>query len=390
MTDIDKFVHDQLSVWPQVAARYRELKHLSPGSIPFGSLPESGPCPLCRENHMPMQHTLPFEGRKGRKYDILVNRDPVFLNHLVIARDIHSPQTIWHRFPDMLDLAEQLPNYVVYYSSPAGTSVPGHAHFHAWPKGYIPMERTADNLFRSHSLPSQLELVLTVRDARMYHYNSSAEGVFMLRAQTSKSLAKAFYRLLDCLNLFAEQQEPGFYVLAYCTEGEYRAVVKVEGDQKTLLWRLVRTQPRLEVCIASGEEIVFEVISDGAGPQKVSYREGRIDYGGVLYDNLVFEAKTISTLFAEPSFIIYKDGETLQYAGSLSFVVSDGRVQAINGIGLEDYLVGVLGPLNPGCEDAIEARRKVLADSPQPYRGLLAGIDDTAARIAVDATWGQV
>ncbi len=27
--DIDKFVHDQLSVWPAVAAKYRALKSLS-------------------------------------------------------------------------------------------------------------------------------------------------------------------------------------------------------------------------------------------------------------------------------------------------------------------------------------------------------------------------
>ena len=70
----------------------------------------------------------------------------------------------------------------------------------------------------------------------------------------------------------------------------------------------MRTQPRLEVGICAAAEIGFEIISDGAGPQKVSYREGKIDYNGVLYDELVFEAVTISTLFAEPSFLIYDAG----------------------------------------------------------------------------------
>ena len=115
-TDIDKFVHDQLSVWPAVAAKYRALKSARTRTLPMGGILvtlQSNPgrlpifdhgCPLCEENYMEHQHTLPFEGRKGRKYNILVNRAPIFPNHLVITRDIHTPQTIWHRFPDMFSI----------------------------------------------------------------------------------------------------------------------------------------------------------------------------------------------------------------------------------------------------------------------------------------------
>ena len=125
-----------------------------------------------------------------------------------------------------------------------------------------------------------------------------------------------------------------------------------EKQEERLLWRLVRTQPRIEVGIMSGPEIAFEIISDGAGPQKVSYREGKIDYNGTLYDELVFEAPTISTLFAEPSFILY--GVTIgvdfhwqrqqdqQFAGTLKFIVDAGKVVAVNVIGVEDYLLSVI------------------------------------------------
>ena len=160
-TDIDKFVHDQLSVWPEVAAKYRALKSAETRTLPLkgmlvtlqsnpGRLPifDHG-CPLCEENYMAHQHTLPFEGRKGRRYNILVNRAPIFPNHLVITRDTHVPQTIWHRFPDMLDLAASLEGYIVFYNSPnSGTTVPGHAHFQACPKGYMPLERAADRILR--------------------------------------------------------------------------------------------------------------------------------------------------------------------------------------------------------------------------------------------------
>lgn len=429
-TDIDKFVHDQLSVWPAVAAKYRSLKSTRTRTLPFGGILvtlQSNPgrlpvfdhgCPLCEENYMEHQHTLPFEGRKGRKYNILVNRAPIFPNHLVITRDIHAPQTIWHRFPDMLDLAQLLEGYIVFYNSPkSGTSVPGHAHFQACPKGYMPLERAAERLLRAvaaandtRSVPGmseELEFVASVRDAQLFHYKKFHRGIFMLRATTPKSMAKMFYRLLDCLNLLAEDSEPRFNALAYCSEGEYRAVVMLrsasmpadvpilpgtaemagfvvvpqpevfdslnqdsltelyntvtlsEEDEKRLLWRLVRTQPRIEVGIESAPEICFEIISDGAGPQKVHYREGKIDYGGMLYDSLVFEAVTISTLFAEPSFIIYRNGLEERFAGTLKFIVDAGKVCAVNIIGAEDYLMSVVS--TSGAKDlgafAIETRK---------------------------------
>ena len=434
-TDIDKFVHDQLSVWPAVAAKYRALKSAGTRTLPCGGILvtlQSNPgrlpvfdhgCPLCEENYMEHQHTLPFEGRKGRKYNILVNRAPIFPNHLVITRDIHVPQTIWHRFPDMLDLAASLDGYLVFYNSPkSGTSVPGHAHFQACPKGYMPLERAAERLLRTvaaGSTAEELEFIASVRDAQLYHYKKFHRGIFMLRAQTPKSMAKMFYRLLDCLNLLAEDTEPRFNALAYCSEGEYRAVVSLRSasapsclyaqgqehfsilpgaaemsgfvvvpepqdferldakalesiyedvtisaqDEKTLLWRLVRTQPRIEVGITSAPEIRFEIISDGAGPQTVSYREGKIDYGGMLYDELVFEAVTISTLFAEPSFIIYGENGPCRFAGTLKFIVDGGRVCAVNIIGSEDYLMSVVS--TSGAPDykaeAVSTRRWLMS-----------------------------
>ena len=508
-TDIDKFVHDQLSLWPSVAAKYRALKSARTRTLPYGGILvtlQSNPgrlpifdhgCPLCEENYMEHQHTLPFEGRKGRKYNILVNRAPIFPNHLVITRDIHAPQTIWHRFPDMLDLATQMEGYVVFYNSPrCGTSVPQHAHFQACPKGYMPLERATERLLRiqasGQDTPEELEFITSVRDARLYHYKRFNRGIFMLRATTSKSMAKLFYRLLDCLNLEAEGEEPRFNAFAYTSEGEFRAAVVVrsgalprcnfaegpdhvsispgaadmagfmvipeaddfdritpeiirgiyeditltEEEEKRLLWRLIRSQPRVEVGLLHAPRIRFEIISDGAGPQEVTYREGKIDYGGALYDELVFEAATISTLFAEPSFILYKEGETLRFAGTLKFMVEKGQVAAIGIVGAEDYLLSVISNMpGPGRkEKAIGARTRLMqtlkeresaqikiggpaldntpevvtylehrpASAPRPsrknydvsaedplYKGL-GPAADIAARQVIDETWGKV
>lgn len=429
-SDIDKFVHDQLSVWRTVAAKYRDLKSARTRQIISGGLPvtlqcnpgripvEDIGCPLCAENRPEFQHSLKFEGRKGRKYDILVNRAPIFQSHLVITRDIHTEQTIWHRYVDMLDMARELESYVIFYNGPhCGTSVPSHAHFQACPKGYLPLERSADRLLRAISdsngeipefLRGDIEFIANVRDAQLFHYKKFHRGIFALRAETAKSMAKMFYRLLDCIPVVGDETEPRFNVLTYFSGGEYRVVVMcrrahrphhfyAEGDssfaispgaadcagfmvvpresdfdrltpeivseildevyidkatEDLLLWRLVRTQPTIEVGIMSGTEIRFEIISDGAGPQKVFYREGKIDYNGTLYDELVFEAVTISTLFAEPSFILY--GVTIgvdfhwertreeKFAGALKFIVAGGKVHAVNVIGVEDYLLSVI------------------------------------------------
>ncbi|MBP3257402.1 MAG: DUF4922 domain-containing protein [Bacteroidales bacterium] len=454
-TDIDKFVHDQLSVWPAVAAKYRNLKSTRTRTLPLGGILitlQSNPgrvpifdhgCPLCEENYMEHQHTLPFEGRKGRKYNILVNRAPIFPNHLVITRDIHAPQTIWHRFPDMLDLASSLENYLVFYNSPnSGTTVPQHAHFQACPKGYMPLERAAERLLRgvkAGQVAEEIEFIASVRDAELYHYKRFNRGIFMLRAQTSKSMAKLFYRLLDCMNLVAEETEPRFNAYTYCSEGEYRAIVALRGascprfpifpgaadmagfvvvpheedfdrinqevltgiyedvtlspaQEERLLWRLVRTQPRVEVAIGRDSQLDFEIISDGAGPQKVSFRDGKIDYNGVLYDELVFEAVTISTLFAEPSFILYGE-EPRRFAGTLKFRVADGQVEAVNILGAEDYLLSIVSlmPHAQQKEKAFRLRKALMKGEKlrEPYIGLTPKAD-AAARATIDETWGQI
>jgi hypothetical protein len=142
----------------------------------------------------------------------------------------------------------------------------------------------------------------------------------------------------------------------------YDDVTLSAAEEERLLWRLVRTQPRIEVGIVAAPQIGFEIISDGAGPQQVSYREGKIDYNGVLYDELVFEAVTISTLFAEPSFILYGEGEPMRFAGTLKFIVNGGKVQAVNVIGAEDYLLSVVSllPETQRKEAAITIRGRLM------------------------------
>lgn len=52
------------------------------------------------------------------------------------------PSTHSHRFTDMLELAEALTDYTIFYNGPkCGASAPDHAHFQAGNKGFMPIEK---------------------------------------------------------------------------------------------------------------------------------------------------------------------------------------------------------------------------------------------------------
>lgn len=445
---IDKFVLDQLSVWPMAASNFRDLKNVETRSLEVGGLEvrlqhnparirssaakvdkaslQARKCFLCSENRPQEQISMEFEGRKGRKYNILINPYPIFPEHLVIARNTHVPQSIWHRLPDMTDLARHHPSFTIFYNGPkCGASAPDHFHFQACPRGLMPLENDIDRLLdeKKAGKPAETLTYLTsVQDAELFHYDKFTKGVFVLAATTSKSMSKLFYRLLDCLPQREDETEPMFNLLAWYKPkpsqkisgishgrfGEYRAVllardkhrshhyftdgpdhltmspgcadmaglfivpntddyqkldpsmlesmlseVSISGDtERNVIRKLTRSQQEVHVGIMSGKEIEFEIISDGAGRQKVVYENGRISYNGVLYDELTFDAQTMSAMFAEPTFILYgvtigvdfhwERRQTQKFAGTLKFIVEDDHIVAVNVIGAEDYLLSVI------------------------------------------------
>lgn len=506
MDIISKFIQDQLSVWPLAAANFRALKSMQVRSVQLGGLQAkiqfnpcriqsstakidekslaARPCFLCEAHRPPEQFHLKFEGRKGRRYNIQVNPYPIFPKHLVIARDKHLPQAIWHHLPDMLDFAFAYQDYTVYYNGPkAGASAPDHLHFQGVPRWSLPLETAVDSF-----LDTSIGELAEVKDARLYHFNKYTRGIWCIKATTTKSLAKLFYQFLDCCPAPDPGLEPRFNLYAwYKAElGEFRVMVvlrtelrshhfytdgpdhltigpgaaemagvfvapeeadyqkatvsqleemlsevSVSADDETLInARLTRRQQELEVGIMSAKQIEFEIISDGAGRQRVSEEGGRINYNGVLYDELYFDSVTRSTLFAEASFILYdvpigidfhwQRTQVQKFAGSLKFIVEGGNVTAINKLGIEDYLLSVISSemrADASLEflkaHAVISRSWVLAriedrrhpeqaesaiphenfdvcadDHCQRYQGLGTAAGENV-RKAIDQTWGQ-
>ena len=422
---IHKFVGDQLSRWPLACDNFRALKNVRVREVEVGGLKvklQFNParmissaakltkediakrkCFLCRENRAPEQIMIKFEGRKGKKYHILVNPYPIFPDHLVIAMDRHTDQSIWHRYIDMLDLARKYSDFSFFYNGPyCGASAPDHHHFQGAPKGLMPLENDVDTKLDS------LQQIASVQDARLYHYDNFTSGIFVIRAETAKSAAKMFYRLLDCADMQEGDDEPRINLFTYYRGGEFRSIVvfrrchrsshyfsdgpdhltmspgcadmagvfivpveeefnKItpellsamldevtisKEEERRLIWRLTRTQPTLSVGIMTAKEIEFEILSDGAGKRKAVMREGKIEYDGALYDELYFDAQTLSTQFAQPSFVLHgvtigknfhwQRNEDQKFAGSLKIIVEKGQLTAINVVGVEDYLLSVI------------------------------------------------
>lgn len=497
MKELNKFIKDQLSVWQLASSNFRALKTAPSREVDvFGlkcriqynprrvisSTADTSPaaiasrkCFLCADNRPKEQFHLGFEGRKGRNYHIQINPYPIFRGHLVIVRDEHIPQEIWHHFPDMLDFTARYKDYLVFYNGPSsGASAPDHLHFQAIPKHNLPLEEVVDEFLDHPGEP-----LATVKDASLYKFDGYARGVFALKATTSKSLAKLFYRLLDCTDRGKGEEEPMFNLYAYVKNGEYRTIVVMrsakrshhfysegadhltispgaadiaglfvapfredydkadtalleellsevcisEDEQNMIVWRLTRHQEKISVGLLSAKEIRFEIISDGAGPQTVKWHDGRISYNGMLYDELYFDSMTLSTLFAEASFILYdvvigidfhwQQKRTFKYAGGLKFIVEGDRITAVNCIGMEDYLMSVISSEMKSSASIellkahavisrswLKARLKdhkaghehfdVCADDHcQRYQGLTMAVGDDVCR-AIDRTWGQV
>lgn len=465
--DMRKFAADQLSLWPLARDNYRALKQSDVRSLNVGGLevklmliPSRAistnaktdaeslgrrPCFLCAANRPPQQRVQEFEGAKNKRYNIQVNPYPILPVHFVVPSLEHTPQSIWHRYVDMLRLAKRRPGFTIIYNGPhSGASAPDHFHFQAIPAGQLPLEVAVHTKANRH-------LLTNVSDAQLYEYQGYANGVFVIWGKTSKSMNRMFYRLLDCADVPEDDSEPRFNLYTTHIGGEYCTIVVMrtchrsshyfekdsakhlsmspgcvdmggifvtidpadfaklddamlqdmvaqvtipQAEHSRIVERLTRVQKQQEIEIARGRKLSFEILTDGAGCRQAVLKDHRIEYGGVLYDELYFEAKNPSTMFAQPSFTLLNVNRG-NYAGALKIVAEHNSLVAINVIGTEDYIRAVAASEKRKAgidlvQRLTQLRTTVLEGGrPLPYSGLVpqVGKDIDAA---LDISWGKV
>jgi len=140
-------------------------------------------CFLCAENRPHEQNGISFKER----YTILVNPYPIFPRHLTIPLIEHTPQLIESRFEDMLDLAWNLNEFIIFYNGPkCGASAPDHFHFQAGNKGFLPIEK-----------------------------NSKMYNSIIIESNNKEEILNRFKQIYSSLPLTSEDEEPKMNILAW-------------------------------------------------------------------------------------------------------------------------------------------------------------------------------
>lgn len=229
---IHNLLTEQLASWEMARNNYAALsgvqvKELNVNGIPYkvqfnpARIVSSGAkvdaksikerkCFLCPANLPAEQRGVPFEGH----YNILVNPFPIFPRHLTIPETAHVDQRIALRFGDMLDLAQQLTDYTIFYNGPkCGASAPDHAHFQAGNKGFMPIEQD----WRGQVAGK----VADYGQATLWYLNDSPRTTLVIESADRKTALKLFDIVYHSLDIQPGEDEPMMNVLAMYEAGKW-------------------------------------------------------------------------------------------------------------------------------------------------------------------------
>lgn len=166
-------------------------------------------CFLCTENQPTRQRAILW----GNHYKIQVNPYPIFKRHLTIADLRHVPQRLAGRVGDMLQLARDLPDFVVFYNgAQCGASAPGHAHFQAGCKGELPL---CDEV-----LHATTHLLHDSDEGLIGYVEELGRSLFTIETSTVRAAQRYALRLLDLLPVPEGAEEPMVNVLCWWSRGD--------------------------------------------------------------------------------------------------------------------------------------------------------------------------
>ncbi|MDR2148617.1 MAG: DUF4922 domain-containing protein [Tannerella sp.] len=217
---IRELFHAQLQDWELAGKNYEALQHVevkefgdqkvqfnparivSSGAKMDEKSIRERKCFLCETNRPKEQKYLLYND-----YQILVNPFPVFPEHFTISVAEHAEQLIYSRFPDMLDLAKLLDEYVLFYNGPkCGASAPDHAHFQAGIKGFLPIENV---VFNQDGMKPVQTLGHTI----------------LLQSSDRETMVSLFDKLYNSLKINEKEKEPMMNMLVWYEEKRWVAAV---------------------------------------------------------------------------------------------------------------------------------------------------------------------
>ena len=199
---------------------------------------EKRPCFLCDSNRPAEQHALPIM----QQYQLLVNPFPILPKHFTIPDRRHTPQLIKGRFQDLFRIAQQMPDYMVFYNGPVcGASCPDHMHLQAGSRGIAPLERDWERIYEPALKPFAKGISLLT---------NYACPVLVIRTTEVEEATSCFERIYNALPIHEGEAEPRMNVVCW----------KQAEQVVTLIFPRAKHRP--DCYFAQGEEQLL--ISPGA------------------------------------------------------------------------------------------------------------------------------
>lgn len=233
---VHKLIGEQLTKWELAAANYKALAQVktktfevggcvynvqfnparitsSAAKVDPGSIRERK-CFLCPANLPPEQKSLPFKD----SYNILVNPFPIFPRHLTIPDIQHLDQRILPRIGDMLELAEALDDFIIFYNGPkCGASAPDHIHFQAGSKNFLPIEKE----WRCKKAGK----VVDYKKASLWFLDDAPRATLVIEAESKEDAATLFKAVYDSMEVKPDDDEPMMNVLAWYEDRKWMVCV---------------------------------------------------------------------------------------------------------------------------------------------------------------------
>lgn len=233
--EVDKLFQQQFKEWPLAAKNIEALSEVKTKEISVNGVHyrvqfnpariissaakvdkasiQARKCFLCAENR-PIEQ----KGINYKQYIILLNPFPIFPRHLTIPDINHVDQRIKGRICDMLDLAKNLDDYVLFYNGPkCGASAPDHMHFQAGNKGFLCIEKDVVNLTR--------EELIAYKSTKLYSLNDSPRNSLIIQGTNADDINELFNQIYQALPTKEDESEPMMNLLAWYNEGEWTLVL---------------------------------------------------------------------------------------------------------------------------------------------------------------------
>jgi len=199
-------------VW-KGAVQWNPARMVSTGANISKQAIEKRPCFLCYSNRPAEQHALPILGQ----YQLLVNPFPILPKHFTIPSRKHTPQLIKGRFQDLFKIAQQMPDYMVFYNGPlCGASCPDHMHLQAGTRGIAPLERDWKRLYEPNLKPFAEGISL------LTNYPCP---VLVIRTSEAAEAEERFQRIYNALPLHEGEAEPRMNIVCWQQDGEVITLV---------------------------------------------------------------------------------------------------------------------------------------------------------------------